>query len=483
MRGSFSPSQVRQVLEAWGKDDDDDNDDDDVEGYWGQGFTPRCDDDRSDASDGRFKNSLKKSSHHLMYTMSQSPETRTSGGTTPTNYDITFDTGGGEEKEYYYQHHRVSACILAASAKDAPPSQPQLNDNDEEEDGEHNYDWGLGVFASAKSWLWSQRERLHQIELERQVEEQRRILLEEGRKQRALAAERRISGVASSTPTTTKMMMMMDKHHLPIRSFHNDETLIYSPESASMPYLMCGFGTDLRQHVDLDGSADIPAIPRFDLAGNVIEMVRSDKSHDDENDIYVEYPDYNDDDNNEVCIIDNGNTPILDEEDDDGGGGGGAVDDKDNDASPSLQTGVIKIVLEPEQRGVFVAPTILQSCHMTALIESGALPPSLNFCKWKRVYSLARDGDSFEQFLRLVQSHDRSVLVVRTTHGRLFGGYADTRWEAKHSRRCASDFYGSAQACLFRFDRSGASDATKDKISVYRWSGINRYIQLCDNTK
>jgi hypothetical protein len=36
---------------------------------------------------------------------------------------------------------------------------------------------------------------------------------------------------------------------------------------------------------------------------------------------------------------------------------------------------------------------------------------------------------------------------------------------------------------IFRFDRSGASDATKDKISVYRWSGINRYIQLCDNTK
>jgi hypothetical protein len=223
-----------------------------------------------------------------------------------------------------------------------------------------------------------------------------------------------------------------------------------------MPYLMCGFGTDLRQHVDLDGSADIPAIPRFDLADNVIEMVSSDKSHDDENDIYVddydvnkarrafrvssprltrsgegmsvkvEYPDYNDDDNNEVCIIDNGNTPILDEDDDDGGGGGGAVDDKDNDASPSLQTGVIKIVLEPEQRGIFVAPTILQSCHMTALIESVALPPSLNFCKWKRVYSLARDGDSFELFLRLVQSHDRSVLVVRTMHGRIFGGYADT---------------------------------------------------------
>jgi hypothetical protein len=197
----------------------------------------------------------------------------------------------------------------------------------------------------------------------------------------------------------------------------------------------------------------------------------------------VEYPDYDDD---EVYIIDNGNTPIFDEEeeeeehDDDVGG---AVDDKDNNASSSLQMDVIKIVLEPEERGISVAPTILHSCHMAALIESGALPQSLNFCKWKRLYSLARDGDSFEQFLRLVQGHDRTVLVVRTTHGRLFGGYADTRWEAKHSRRSASEFYGSAQACLFRFDRSGASDANEDNISVYRWSGINRYIQLCDNTK
>jgi hypothetical protein len=506
-------------LEAWGKDDDTEE-----EGYWSQGFS---DDDRSDASDGRFKNSLKKSSHHLMYTMSQSPETRTSGGTTPTNYD-DIASNLEKEKEFYYQHHRVSAYQMAASVKDdAPPSQPQLNDNgnndvnneEEEEDSEHNYDWGL--FASAKSWLRSQRDRLHQIELERQVEEQRRILLEEQRKQRALAAEQRINGnvASSTTPTKTKMIMSV-AHHSPIRPFHNEEDkLIYSPE---MPYLMCGFGSDPRQHANLDNSDKIPAIPRFDQSGNVVDMVRSSdsKSHDDYNDVYidncdankamrayrvssprltqsgegmsvkVEYPRSDDDDdynNDEVCVIDNGNTPIFDEEeeyvDDDSGR---AVDDEDNNASPSLLRNVVKIVLEPEQRGISVAPTILHSCHMTSLIESEALPQSLNYCKWKRLYSLARDGDSFEQFLRLVKGHDRTVLVVRTTHGKLFGGYADTRWEAKHSRHSANDFYGSALACLFRFDSSGASDATTEdniSISVYRWSGINRYIQLCDSTK
>ena len=234
-----------------------------------------------------------------------------------------------------------------------------------------------------------------------------------------------------------------------------------------MPYLMCGFGSDPQQHANLDNSDKIPAIPRLDQSGNVVDMVRSrdSKSHDDKNDDYidncdaskakrayrvssprltqsgegmsvkVEYPRSDDDDDNDkVCVIDNGNTPIFDEEeeyvDDDSGR---AVDDENNNASPSLLRNVIKIVLEPEQRGISVAPTIQHSCHMTSLIESEALPQSLNYCKWKRLYSLARDGDSFEQFLCLVKGHDRTVLVVRTTHGKLFGGYADTRWEAKHS--------------------------------------------------
>ena len=87
----------------------------------------------------------------------------------------------------------------------------------------------------------------------------------------------------------------------------------------------------------------------------------------------------------------------------------------------------------------------------------------------------------------MVEGHNRTVLVVKTTAGRLFGGYADTRWEARHKNRQADGFYGSAQACLFRFPRCGETTTTSSKddneVVIYKWTGANRYIQLCDAYK
>ena len=171
----------------------------------------------------------------------------------------------------------------------------------------------------------------------------------------------------------------------------------------------------------------------------------------------------------------------IDEEEED------ATDDEDD---PYFNT-QIKIVPEPPQDEITGSAPILQVSQMKALISSGGLPPSLNFCKWKRLYNLTRDGDSFETFLRLVAGHERTVMVVKTTRGQLFGGYADTRWEARHVRQHAFEFYGSAQACLFRFPNSHHGKAKgkekhrsrEDKTIIYKWSGANRYIQLCDAAK
>ncbi|KAL3777297.1 hypothetical protein ACHAW5_004677 [Stephanodiscus triporus] len=448
-RGKFSPQQVMAVLDRWGRDTDDDDEDIDTS---------------DTASDG--------------------------GG-----------AGQAEEEGFHYQHHRVSAYANAAAASagnaecgavQAPPSQPRLEDDDDDDD-----DWGLGLFASARSWLQSQRDRLHQLELERQVKDQRRKLVEEGRKQRALAAKRR-GWVAEEENASHRRTVA--RHRI------EEDELIYSPEQAAMPYFMCGFGgvglSDQRAGV-IDELADFSGVARVDSSGNVVEMIPSgshDESCDDNDDanqirtaydikvssprltrsgegmsVKVDYSDFTDN----ACVIDNGNAPLFEQEK-----GREGVD------ADSLSFGTeIKIVPEPELSGISLAPPVLQPSHMKSFISSGALPPSLNFCKWKRLYSLARDGDSFDQFLRLVEGHDRTVLVVLTTHGRLFGGYAATRWEARHTRRSASDFYGSAQACLFRFPNygpaagGGGSGSDEDTIIVYKWSGINRYIQLCDASK
>ena len=74
-------------------------------------------------------------------------------------------------------------------------------------------------------------------------------------------------------------------------------------------------------------------------------------------------------------------------------------------------------------------------------------------------------------------------MVVRTTRGSIFGGYADTQWRPSDLHN--AKFYGSAQACLFRFvDESKKSTQAKNKttprLKVYKWTGKNRYIQLCD---
>lgn len=98
-----------------------------------------------------------------------------------------------------------------------------------------------------------------------------------------------------------------------------------------------------------------------------------------------------------------------------------------------------------------------------------ALPPAISYAKWKRLYSLARDGDNFGTFLKKVQHESHTLMVLRTTKNYIFGGYADSCWESQPHG--GSIFYGSAQACLWRF---------VDSLNVYKWTGANRYIQLCD---
>ena len=122
------------------------------------------------------------------------------------------------------------------------------------------------------------------------------------------------------------------------------------------------------------------------------------------------------------------------------------------------------------------------------LIARFVLPRTIASCRWRRVYSLARDGDAFEACLGLIRREQRSLMVIRTDDNQIFGGYADSPW-----RPCHGNYYGSAQACLWTFattseDQSSTKDSNKiessdpHQLKVFKWTGINRYIQLCDVT-
>jgi TLD len=160
-------------------------------------------------------------------------------------------------------------------------------------------------------------------------------------------------------------------------------------------------------------------------------------------------------------------------------------------------------------------------------IAQHVLPRSIADCRWKRLYSLARDGDSFDACLRNVAMEKPTLLVVRTSRSALFGGFADEPWagdgSSGHGGGGGASYCGGPSACLFRIipneDTSTVQDACgkapmtsasddhdehqvrtkelssdeqssgrdgnnedgrKTTVKCYRWTGANRYIQLCD---
>jgi len=129
------------------------------------------------------------------------------------------------------------------------------------------------------------------------------------------------------------------------------------------------------------------------------------------------------------------------------------------------------------------SPYILSQNQMNE-IASHVLPETITYCRWRRLYGLGRDGDSFDGCLRIIGSVKRTLMVVRTTKGDIFGGYADAPWHSRGSSSTAK-FYGTASSCLYSFSStrtpmSSSSSPELSPINVYRWTGKNRYIQVCD---
>jgi len=151
----------------------------------------------------------------------------------------------------------------------------------------------------------------------------------------------------------------------------------------------------------------------------------------------------------------------------------------------------IKIEPEPEPENYDAIPTpFILSKNVMLQMARKALPPSIMLSRWKRLYSLQRDGDAFQGMLQRCSGEDRTLLVVKNMDGKVFGGYVDCVWDG-HGHK-SSTFYGTGQAFLFRVDQvkkpnsskskenNKENQDTEEKLVVYKWKGVNRYIQLCD---
>uniref|UniRef100_A0A7S3P0I1 Oxidation resistance protein 1 n=1 Tax=Amphora coffeiformis TaxID=265554 RepID=A0A7S3P0I1_9STRA len=127
---------------------------------------------------------------------------------------------------------------------------------------------------------------------------------------------------------------------------------------------------------------------------------------------------------------------------------------------------------EEESSEEGLAPCLLNAGQRQQVAQH-VLPTGIAYAKWKRVYSLARDGDSFDSCLRLVKDYNQTLMIIRTSKNEIFGGFADAAWEQPHL--VGAQFYGGPGSCLFK-----VPDPTLSKIKAYGWTGANRYIQLTD---
>jgi hypothetical protein len=127
----------------------------------------------------------------------------------------------------------------------------------------------------------------------------------------------------------------------------------------------------------------------------------------------------------------------------------------------------VRVEEEPELE---LHPYILTPSEMQQ-VALYVLPRGIAYCRWTRLYSLARDGDSFDACLRLVAHQRPTLLVLRTSWGEVMGGFADEPWQSDGG----GAYYGGPGACLFKVQGG--------TVKYYKWTGLNRYIQLCDASR
>lgn len=104
------------------------------------------------------------------------------------------------------------------------------------------------------------------------------------------------------------------------------------------------------------------------------------------------------------------------------------------------------------------SPPLLTSSMVDAIVEEG-LPWSMQDTQWDRLFASSRDGTSFGTFMRRVRGHGQTIIVAKTSDGKIVGGYATDVWSGRKQQTNSQD--EANNAFLFVVDQP----ATKTKRS------------------
>ena len=123
------------------------------------------------------------------------------------------------------------------------------------------------------------------------------------------------------------------------------------------------------------------------------------------------------------------------------------------------------------------APPTLISTSIMTILATTALPTHHRFNKWRRLFSLQRDGSSFLTAINNVKKEKSTILVVETTQSELFGCFTSEIWKQQHG---SVKFFGNGECFIFRINDDEAATATDEEVSIYKWTGKNTLFQLCN---
>jgi hypothetical protein len=157
-------------------------------------------------------------------------------------------------------------------------------------------------------------------------------------------------------------------------------------------------------------------------------------------------------------------------------------DDDDDENDYFFHHEVIPVQIEPEEDSCLkFAPRLLSKSQFQELVNEG-IPRNLQMYKWKRIFAIGRDGDTFVRFIERCQSYKHTLMVVKTTKGNVLGGFASEPWRNKDGfDRCR--YFGTGACFLFSDSSSRTNSQTQwhlRKVTTFKWTGFNDYCQICD---
>lgn len=137
-----------------------------------------------------------------------------------------------------------------------------------------------------------------------------------------------------------------------------------------------------------------------------------------------------------------------------------------------------KVRIKQEATNDGDVPMILKEQDRQSIAEH-VLPRTLADHYWRRLYSLARDGDTFDVCLKALEDEARTLIVIRTSKGEILGGFVSAAWKTSTRGLVKRDEGAASGAAVFSIQPKWELNEN-NFIDVYKWTGANRYTQLVD---